>query len=73
MEKGPIPRPGRRSRTMAPMAVPSHRRLGLCNILFFGNFGFWVFCCVVEDSVSFAKGTRLDFYFYFFETGTHLD
>jgi hypothetical protein len=32
-EKGPIPRPGRRSRTIAPMAVPSQRRLGLCNIV----------------------------------------
>lgn len=44
-EKGPIPRPGRRSRTIAPMAVPSQRRLGLCNIV--GEVGgyfrdFWV-------------------------------
>lgn len=44
-EKGPIPRPGRRSRTIAPMAVPSQRRLGFCNIV--GEVGgyfrdFWV-------------------------------
>lgn len=41
IEKGPIPRPGRRSSTMAPMAVPSQRRRGLCNILVLAN-GFWL-------------------------------
>lgn len=40
-EKGPIPRPGRRSRTMAPMAVPSQRRLVLCDITKLGLFGVW--------------------------------
>lgn len=30
IEKGPMPTPGRRSKTVAPMAVPSHRLLVLC-------------------------------------------
>lgn len=54
-EKGPIPKPGRRSSTMAPMAVPSQRRRGLCNILGEREFGFRSGMTMMMDSVTCAK------------------
>lgn len=58
-EKGPIPKPGRRSSTMAPMAVPSQRRRGLCNILGEREFGFRLgMTTMMMDSVTCAKQTH---------------
>jgi hypothetical protein len=69
-EKGPMPLPGRRSRTITPIAVPSQRRRGrcsccwwwCCNMLFASLRGcsVWFGFCFgrwLQKSVNFARGS----------------